>query len=92
MVTEERIEIKNREGLDYLSTIPENSIDLVLTDPPYIISRETGMNTHYNKVKHNEEHKIEFIKTEEEWIKYKTENGLDKMDKVDKIYIFTPKI
>jgi len=85
MVTEERIEIKNREGLDYLSTIPENSIDLVLTDPPYIISRETGMNTHYNKVKHNEEHKIEFIKTEEEWIKYKTENGLDKMDKVDKM-------
>ena len=30
---EERIEIENREGLEYLSTIPENSIDLVLTEP-----------------------------------------------------------
>jgi site-specific DNA-methyltransferase (adenine-specific) len=45
MATEERIDIKNREGLDYLSTIPENSIDLVITDPPYIISRETPITT-----------------------------------------------
>ena len=44
------------------------------------------MNTHYNKVKHNEEHKIDFIKTEEEWIQYKTENGLDKVDKVHKLH------
>ena len=26
------------------------------------------MNAHYNKVKHNEAHDIEFIKTEEEWV------------------------
>ena len=35
------IDIKNMDGLKYLSTIPNNSIDLILTDPPYIISRET---------------------------------------------------
>jgi site-specific DNA-methyltransferase (adenine-specific) len=68
------IEIKNIDGLKYLSTIQDNSIDLILTDPPYIISKETGMNTHYNKVKENEEKNIEFVKTEEEWIKYKNDN------------------
>jgi len=67
------IEIVNIDGLEYLATIPDNSIDLILTDPPYIISKETGMNTHYNKVKHNEENNIEFVKTEEEWNQYKKE-------------------
>jgi site-specific DNA-methyltransferase (adenine-specific) len=71
------IDIKNVEGMEYLSTLPDASIDLILTDPPYIISKETGMNVHYNKVKHNEEHDIEFVKTEEEWETYKTENDLD---------------
>lgn len=75
------IEIKNVDGLEYLSTIPDGSVDLILTDPPYIISKETGMNAHYNKVKHNEEHKIEFVKTTEEWVKYKTENNILDDDK-----------
>ena len=75
------IEIKNVDGLEYLTTITDDSIDLILTDPPYIISKETGMNLHYNKVKHNEEHHIEFIKTEEEWVTYKTENNITDDDK-----------
>ena len=70
------MEIKNMDGLEYLSTIPDGSIDLILTDPPYIISKETGMNIHYNNVKHNEEHNVEFVKTEEEWAQYKTENNI----------------
>ena len=70
------IEIKNVDGLEYLSTIPDGSVDLILTDPPYIISKETGMNAHYNNVKHNEEHNIEFIKTTEEWVKYKIEKNI----------------
>ena len=45
----EVFEIKNIDGLEYLSTIPDGSVDLILTDPPYIISKETGMNAHYNK-------------------------------------------
>lgn len=71
------IEIRNMDGMEYLATIPNGSIDLILTDPPYIISRDTGMNAHYNKVKHNEEHNIEFVKTEEEWVAYKTANGIE---------------
>ena len=75
-VIEENIEIKNMEGLEYLSTIPNSSIDLILTDPPYIISKETGMNTHYNNVKQNEENNVEFVKTEKEWCIYKQENNI----------------
>jgi hypothetical protein len=69
--TETSIEIKNEAGLDYLKGIKDNSIDLILTDPPYIISHETGMNKHYNKVKENEQNNKEFEKTEEEWLEYK---------------------
>jgi len=35
--------IKNADGLEFLSTLANDSVDLVLTDPPYITSRETGM-------------------------------------------------
>ena len=75
------IEIKNIDGLEYLKTISDNSVDLILTDPPYIISKNTGMNKHYNKVKENEENDIEFVKTEEEWNHYKTENNINDDDK-----------
>jgi site-specific DNA-methyltransferase (adenine-specific) len=77
------IDIKNIDGIEYLTTISDNSIDLILTDPPYIISRETGMNTHYNKVKLNEENKLEFVKTEDEWIKYKIDNSIENDDNKD---------
>jgi site-specific DNA-methyltransferase (adenine-specific) len=70
------IEIKLQEGFEYLSTIPNKSIDLILTDPPYIISRDSGMNSHYNTVKENERTNVQEVKTEEEWLAYKTENGL----------------
>ena len=70
------IEIKNVEGLSYLSTIPNNSIDLVLTDPPYIISKDSGMNEHYNNVKFNEENDISLVKTNDDWEQYKIENAI----------------
>jgi DNA modification methylase len=65
------IDVKNEDGLTYLASIDDNSIDLILTDPPYIISKDTGMDKHYNKVKENEKNNIEFMKTEEEWDEYK---------------------
>ena len=76
------MEFHNMDGLELLSKIPDNSIDLVLTDPPYIISRESGMNTHYNTIKKNQENSIEFIKTEDEWNEYKTKcNIIDDTNK-----------
>jgi DNA modification methylase len=76
MTTPETIEIRNVDGLEYLSTIADGSVDLILTDPPYIISRESGMNAHYNNVKRNEENNVQFVKTEEEWAVYKAEHNI----------------
>ena len=75
-IKKKKQDIKQCEGLVYLETIEKSSIDLILTDPPYIISKNTGMNTHYNNVKQNKINKIEFIKTETEWINYKTTNNI----------------
>jgi len=65
------MDVKNEDGVKYLDTIENNSIDLVLTDPPYIISKDTGMNKHYNKVKKAEDNCIEYMKTEKDWEEYK---------------------
>ena len=71
----DNIEIKNIEGLEYLKSINNNQIDLVLTDPPYIISKNSGMNKLYNDIKINEE-KHENIKTQDEWNEYKIKNNI----------------
>ena len=75
------IDIKNMDGQTYLSEADNNSIDLILTDPPYIISRESGMNSHYNNIKENEEKGIKYVKTEEEWNEYKEKNNIDESKK-----------
>lgn len=69
------IEVLNMCGLDYLQTIKNNTIDLILTDPPYIISKNSGMDDHYNNVKFHEENDIK-IKTEKEWETYKKDNNI----------------
>jgi site-specific DNA-methyltransferase (adenine-specific) len=74
------IQIENMDGLNYLKNIEKNSIDLILTDPPYIISKNSGMNEHYINVKYNEDNNIEYVKTEKEWKKYKKENNIDNDD------------
>ncbi len=70
------IDIHNVNGMEYLKSINDNSIDLILTDPPYIISRDSGMNKHYNNVKINEKNGIVQVKTEDEWNKYKKINKI----------------
>jgi DNA modification methylase len=70
------IEIKNMEGLEYLKTIQNESVDLILTDPPYIISKDSGMNKLYNDIKENKKNKVKSVKSEEEWIEYKKSNHI----------------
>ena len=65
------MDIKNEEGLKYLKSINNNSIDLILTDPPYITSSETGMDNLHKQIKECNEKGIEFVKTEEDWEKVK---------------------
>jgi site-specific DNA-methyltransferase (adenine-specific) len=78
------IDVKNISGIEYLKTINDNSIDLILTDPPYIISKESGMNEHYNNVKFNEENNITYVKTEQDWDQYKSTNGIQDDSQKDK--------
>jgi len=79
-----QMDIQNICGLEYLKQVPDDSIDLVLTDPPYIISRETGMNTLFNSVQQNIENGVTQVKTEEEWEEYKNKNGILNDDKKEK--------
>ena len=58
------IEIKNKEGLEYLKTISNSSIDLILTDPIYHIKRNFGMSKHLKTVVKNGNS----IKTEDDWV------------------------
>jgi len=71
------ISVENMCGLEYLKTLDPNSIDLILTDPPYIISKSTGLDKHYNNVKYNEANDINEVKSEEEWTNYKLQNALE---------------
>jgi len=71
------IEIKNCDGMTYLNSLENDSIDLILTDPPYIISKNTGMNTHYNNVEKNKNNNVEYIKTDQDWETYKEKNNLN---------------
>ena len=63
---------KHQEGLEFLESIPDNSVDLILTDPPYITSRDSGMDKWVKHVEQQDSEGAENIKTEEDWEKLKT--------------------
>ena len=69
--------IENMCGLEYLKTLEPNYIDLILTDPPYIISKSSGLDKHYNNVKYNEANDINEVKSEEDWANYKEQNAIE---------------
>ena len=64
----------NQNGLDLLAEIENDTVDLVLTDPPYIISRDSGMERFHKFVQ--DPKKEEFVKTENDWLKYKSEKKI----------------
>ncbi len=64
-------------SLDKIKDKIENkSIDLILTDPPYIISRDSGMDQFHKFVQNKEE----FVKTEKDWLEYKSKNSSNYSD------------
>jgi len=67
------IEIFNKEGLELLKDISDCSIDLILTDPPYITSIPTGMDKWVGHIAKQDSEDSSDIKTEEDWNKYKTD-------------------
>ena len=61
-----KIEIQNREGIEYITNeLTDNSVDLILCDPPYITSRDTGMNNLYDSIQDGT-----CTKSEQEWSDY----------------------
>ena len=72
--------LENIGGIDFLKTISDNSVDLVITDPPYITSTETGMGNLFKQIKENKAKGVEFVKTDEDWNsvkdKYKEITGM----------------
>lgn len=68
------INVENKEGIKFLTEIPNNSVDLILTDPPYLISKDSGMNKFVKEVAQLEE-SGKNKKTNEEWEQFKQEKG-----------------
>ena len=75
--------IENKEGLEYLKNIEKNSIDLVFTDPPYITSHSTGMDSWVNHVSNRKdttsgyksESQFKSLKSPEEWNEWLVNGG-----------------
>ena len=66
--------IKNQEGLQFLSGLPDESVDLVLTDPPYITSRKSGMDKWVDHVAKQDAAGTN-LKSEQAWEKFNA--GMD---------------
>lgn len=59
--------IENTDGVSFLKKVENESIDLILTDPPYIISKDSGMQRQLDTLH-------EHTKTVEEWNEYTDKN------------------
>lgn len=55
--------IQNIDGISFLKKVQDESVSLVLTDPPYIISKESGMQKQLDTIDNNG-------KTEDDWNVY----------------------
>jgi len=73
------ISIKNQEGIKFLESVEDASIDLILTDPPYITSKDSGMNRWVEHVKKQDSADSVDIKTEEGWAAW-VEKNQDKLE------------
>ena len=68
--------IENIDGIEFLKKQPDNSIDLILTDPPYLISRDSGMNNFKKEVQKIDK-SGENKKTEAQWEIFKKDKTYD---------------
>lgn len=67
----------HQEGLQFLSDIPDDSVDLILTDPPYITSRDSGMDKWAHHVAIQDSSGSTNVMSEQDWNKYKTPSEWD---------------
>ena len=60
------LRLSNQCGLEYLGGLDDKTVDLVLTDPPYITSRVTGMDRWVDHVKDVNDNNLQ-LRTEAQW-------------------------
>ena len=71
------ITIENREGLDFLESVEDETVDLVLTDPPYIISKDSGMDKWVQHVNRQDMPGSIDINSEEDWKNWLKEHTIE---------------
>ena len=97
-------DLRNCEGICLLKTLTTKSVDMILTDPPYVISRDSGMNTLADTLETADGAALKTDaqwevyrgkRTTEEWITYLENNGFSatefdkKMAEFEKNYLLT---
>jgi site-specific DNA-methyltransferase (adenine-specific) len=71
------LKFENKDCETFLSGLDKDSVDLVLTDPPYITSRDSGMDRWVDWVKEQKSPEAEMVKTEEDFQNLKTSEQWD---------------
>ena len=74
------------DSLVKMNDIEDNSIDLILTDPPYIISQNTGMENFNNFVKEVDKGNQD-TKTLDDWNKYISKTSVQYNDEQKNNYL-----
>ena len=64
------MDIRHCDGLELLDSLADDSIDLILTDPPYIISHDCHRNDLNKAIARGDD----MSKTEDEWIEWRRAN------------------
>lgn len=72
-----KLKFENKDCETFLCDLDNDSVDLVLTDPPYITSRDSGMDRWVDWVEKQKGPDAEFVKTEEDFEKLKTPEEWD---------------
>ena len=70
--------IENKEGLSFLKEVPDSSVDLILTDPPYITSQDSGMDRWVKFVEKQNKPDAQPAKAEQDWERFSKRKNWDK--------------
>lgn len=71
------MDIRQCDASVLLESLENNSVDLILTDPPYVISRESGMDKLHQTIENSNGQSIH---TEEEWEEYRLQQSREFTD------------
>ncbi len=67
------LSLQNTNALTFMEQLEPESVHLIVTDPPYIISKDSGMDKQYNLV---QEVGDGYTKSEADWLIYKESQGI----------------